>query len=736
MNKFKIFIFWLLATSGILAQNDTIDVEYTLEQVVLSANRDVQNLRNVSQSVHVIGARQINLLQPQNMADLLINSGAAFVQKSQQGGGSPVLRGFEANKILLVIDGVRMNNAIYRGGHLQNILSLDALSLDKVEVLSGPSSSVYGSDALGGVIHLYTRKPIFALEGEKSNFGLRGMVRYGSANQENTAHLDFNVGSNKLASWTSVTASRFGDLTMGKVINAALGSSFGERPYYVSRINNIDSVVTNRDKYVQVGSGYSQIDIIQKLSHRLTDQISHGVNLQLSTTTDVPRYDRLTDLSNSTDPKSLRQSEWYYGPQKRLMAAYDIQSSQGNDTKWHLGIAYQNIEESRHTRGFRSSSLISRVEKLDIISFTADKYFKAGNHKLRYGLDGQHNILSSTATATMIKDQTVRPASTRYPDGNNRMTNMGAYVSHTWNPSINWTFNHGARVGYTSLVSTFVSKTFFPFPFDKAEQNHLVYSGSIGAVYHPWKNGKIGYNLSSGFRVPNIDDLSKVFETTSTTLIVPNPGLKPEKTLNAEINGIINIGSKISLEGALYHTWLTDAIVVDRYSFEGSDSIVYNGIKAGVLASQNRDQARIYGCSFQAKAKISSHISLQGSLQYTVGNVNINQVNSPLDHIPPAIGRLAIQFQKDRLNATIFSIINGWKRLKDYSTSGEDNLQYATPEGMPSWYTLNARVSYMATNRISINLGIENILDLQYRYFASGINAAGRNLSIMLKYEM
>lgn len=113
--------------------------------------------KNIAQQIQVLNTDFIRSQQSQTTADLLNSSGNVFVQKSQMGGGSVVIRGFEANRISLVIDGVKLNNIIYRSGHLQNILSMDNNYLDRVEILYGPSSTIYGSDALGGAIYLSTK---------------------------------------------------------------------------------------------------------------------------------------------------------------------------------------------------------------------------------------------------------------------------------------------------------------------------------------------------------------------------------------------------------------------------------------------------------------------------------------------------------------------------------------------------------------------------------------------------
>jgi len=130
-----------------------------LSEVTLAATRFSQNKKFIAQQVFVISRSHIENSNQPTTAEILSQSGELLVQKSQLGGGSPVIRGFEANKVLICVDGIRMNNAIYRGGHLQNVITLNDESLQKAELLFGPSSVMYGSDALGGVMSFYTRDP-------------------------------------------------------------------------------------------------------------------------------------------------------------------------------------------------------------------------------------------------------------------------------------------------------------------------------------------------------------------------------------------------------------------------------------------------------------------------------------------------------------------------------------------------------------------------------------------------
>lgn len=706
----------------------------TLKEVTISVNKVAETKQTIAQQINSLSAKEIENAQAQSTADLISGTGAAFVQKSQQGGGSPVLRGFEANRVLLVVDGVRMNNIIYRGGHLQNIVTLDNAALDRVEVLYGPASTIYGSDALGGVIHLYSRKPLLSIHGQKTNIKVNAFTRFGSVNDEVTGHVDFNIGCKKIASLTSFTYSTFGDLKGGKNQNPFYSTSYGERPYYAERINGIDSLVKNDDRYLQKQSGFNQYDLLEKILYKPGEHTTHGLNIQYSNSTDVPRYDRLTDPKGS----GLNSAEWYYGPQTRLMAAYDmnIENESSFFRKIHLGLSYQDIKESRHNRNFGSSNRKNRVENVNVMGLTLDFQKVTAKHNIRFGIDGQYNTLKSTATLENIATGVSDKLDTRYPDGDNTLMNMGLYFSHTWNVCENSIITDGFRVGYSSLHSTLEdTATLFHLPYTVADQNNVVYSGSIGYIHNPFDNLKLSALISTGYRVPNLDDLSKIFESAPGAVIVPNADLKPEKTVNYEM-GITNVfNDKTRWENVVYYTRYYDAIVTDKFKYNGQDSINYDGTRSQVYANQNKREAYIYGFSSNFKSQCSDHVTLGLMIGYTYGRIKTDSMDYPLDHIPPFMSRLSIGYTDNNFSADFFVNYNGWKKLKDYNLGGEDNEQYATPDGMPAWVTLNLHLSYKVWKFITVQAGVDNIFDTQYRTFASGINGPGRNIFAALRFN-
>ncbi len=714
------------------APADTALQAVPLRETIISANRVSQARSAVAQQVMVLSRAQIEQVNAQTTADLLQSTGAVFLQKSQQGGGSPVIRGFEASRVLLVIDGVRMNNAIYRSGHLQNIITTDNAMLDRVEVLFGPASTVYGTDALGGAICFYTKNPVLATAGMGLKTTGNAFFRYGTVNQEKTGHADFSIGGTRWGALTSCTVSDFGDLRMGE--NNGFGPFFGKRNFYAARIDGQDSLVVNPDPYVQKFSGYRQTDLLEKLVYRPNDNSSHTLNIQWSNSTNIPRYDRLTDPGSDG---GLNSAEWYYGPQKRLFTAYTFALAQSG---WFNGgvratASYQDVEESRHARSFGKSRLTSRNERIQVTGLTVNAQRNLGMQSVSVGVDGQYNDVQSTAFATNINTGAVSAASTRYPDGGSSMHSAAIYAIHRWQHrrSTAWSFSEGLRLGYSSLRASFVDTSFFHFPFSAIRQNAPLVSANLNAVWAGQAGWRAAINASTGFRTPNVDDLAKVFDSQAgNLLVVPNPGLQPEKTYNADVTITRYMTDRVRWENVGWVTAFRDAIVTDLFRFNGQEFVVYEGQLTRVAASQNKRTANMWGLHTSINADVYTDLALYASIAYTYGRI-LGAEGGPLDHIPPVFGRVGFRWHTIRATVEGFALFNGRKGIGLYNLEGEDNQQYAPPGGMPGWLTLNLRGGYRFTRFLHVQAGIENILDTQYRVFASGINGPGRNIFVTLR---
>ena len=701
--------------------------QHSTDEVIISASKFNEKRKDLAQKVQVISKQELALMNQSSTADVIANSGNVFVQKSQLGGGSPIIRGFETNKVLMVVDGVRLNNAIYRGGHLQNVITLDNGIMDRVEVVFGPGSVVYGSDAIGGVMHFTTKNPTLSTT-DNTLIKASAFTRYMSAVSGYAAHADVSVGTKRFGSLTSFTYSNYGDLRQGARRNDFVGS-FGARPWYVERINGVDSMIVNADTNLQVGSGYTQYDVLQKFTFQQKAGVLHKLNFQLSNSSNVDRYDRLTQMS-AGKPK---YAEWYYGPQYRLMGAYTLELN--NATSMYdaarITVGYQSIEESRMDRKFKKNFLNHRIENLDILTFNADFSKKKGNNELRYGVDAWYNKVNSTAYQEDIVADTTAALDTRFPDGGSTMMSAAAYATHTWEISDKLILNDGLRASYVSLNSNFIDKTFFPFPFDGITQKHMALNGNLGLIYMPNNLWRMSLNGSTAFRAPNVDDLTKVFESVQGSVVVPNPNLKAEYAYNGEL-GISRVLSEgLSLQATAYYTMLKNALTVGTGTFNGQDSVIYDGQLSQVMTTTNAGKAYVYGFEAMLTGKLNDHISMLATMNYTKGR-NITD-SIPLDHIPPVFGKVSMVYTVGKMRAELFMNYSGWKRLADYNMAGEDNFAYATPYGMPSWATVNARVNYNISRQLALQIACENILDQNYRNYASNISAPGRNFIVTLR---
>ncbi len=364
-----------------------------LFQITVVGRRD-ERLDRVSAAVEVVDEAAIQSVQALRTTDALADLTGAYVQQSQLGGGSPILRGFEANRVLLVVDGVRMNNAIYRSGHLQNAITVDPLALERMEVIYGAGSLAYGSDALGGVIHFRTRNPDFRASTQVRSLNGEIAMLGSTAAEARSFSGRLEYGDENWAGLTLVSHLANGSLRAGGNGPADF-PQFGRRNEVVRRVAGIDSVLFNAQPLRQVGTAYNQTNLLQKLRFRLVADLELSVNLQASTTSDVPRYDALTERRAGAP----RWAEWYYGPQTRLLGA--IQLSDRRPTRLYTRATYsisqQFIEEDRITRRFRSDLRENSLVDVHVSNIQVDLTKELRRVTLRYGIDARHDRVRSEA---------------------------------------------------------------------------------------------------------------------------------------------------------------------------------------------------------------------------------------------------------------------------------------------------------------------------------------------------
>ena len=721
-----------------------------LDEVVLSVFKGQAKTKRVAEQVAVITSKEIQQLSPQTTADLLASVPGIKVQKSQMGGGSPVIRGMESNRVLLVVDGVRMNNAIYRKGHLQNAITVSPNQLDRTEIIFGPSSVIYGSDALGGVIHYYTKIPKLS---EKLKVCTSLFNRFSSVNNEITTNASVEISTKKWGSFTSVSFSDFGDLKMGK--NRSHGfDDWGKVFEYSENTNDYFAATANvnSDPNVQRNTGYNQTDLLQKFFIPLSEKTDLKLNFQYSTSSDIPRFDRLDEQFGGT----LKFAEWYYGPQERILISpqLDINPGKGWIDQGTFTLAYQNIQESRIQRRFGSLDRSYREENVDIFSINGDfsaALTKSENRSISYGFEFSHNDVSSNSFGRTldVSGNQINGFSneflvqSRYPDGGSSYMSSAAYVGYRQDLNSKSTLNTGVRFTITHLEATWIDQTFIMLPETAVALDNSAFTATLGYVYKPNKNWQINSVISSGFRSPNIDDVGRVREKAGD-VTVPNIHVNPEFAYSAEI-GIQKYFNdrKFRIGFNTYYTLLDHYIIRDQFTVNGSSQVLFDGELGNVVANQNRGTAYIFGYTANYQGKISDKITTSGFVTYTKGRTY--DTDEPLSSIPPLFGQFDVNYTNEKLQLGATLRFNSKKDISDFNfREGIDNHELtpivdpsATEDidiyfGSPSWITLGFNSSYAFNENWKLQGMVSNLFDEHFREFASGISAPGRNFSFSL----
>jgi len=696
-----------------------------LDQIVVSATRWKQDRNRVAARIRSVDPETVQLQNPQTAADLLGLTGEVFIQKSQQGGGSPMIRGFATNRLLYTIDGVRMNTAIFRGGNIQNVINLDPFAIEQTEVLFGPGSVIYGSDAIGGVMSFQTMEPKVSGSDTPLVSG-SATGRYASANREQTGHLDVNVGWEKWAFSTSLSSWQYGHLRQGQH-----GPDDYVKPIHVRRFSGVDEIVTQEDPLLQIPSAYDQVNLLQKVRFRPNDEWNLEYGFHFSETTPYGRYDR----HNRTRNGNPRYAEWNYGPQMWMMNHLKIEY-RGNSPFYddvQLSLAHQAFEESRIDRDFNQPQRRSRTEEVNAYSLNLDFIKNTGERNLLfYGLEYVKNDVRSSGTLEDIVQGTVAGTSSRYPDAAWR--SLAAYVNNEFRWSKQWTLQAGVRYNRFTLDADFRdNQEYFPLPFEEASLANNALTGSLGAVFRPSSKWVIRVNAGTAFRAPNADDVGKIFDSEPGAVVVPNADLEAEQAYNLDLGVATTIGRGINLDITAYYTSLQNAMVRRNFTLNGQDSILYDGTLSQVQAIQNAAKANVYGLQFSMNIDLPRGFAFRTNLNVQHGEEELDDGRvSPSRHAAPFFGVSRLMYEAGLLRMEAYLQFQGERSFEDLAVDerGKDEIYAKDDQGRnfaPAWYTLNVKAQYQVSEAFSLSGGLENITDQRYRPYSSGLSGPGRN---------
>ena len=708
-----------------------------LDEVVISASKFSQKFREVPKKVTQINRSMIEFTNPMTSADLLERGGYVYIQKSQLGGGSPMIRGLSTNRLVLSVDGVRLNNAIFRSGNIHNVISISPMNIENTEVIMGSASVLYGSDAIGGVMNFYTKKAKLSND-SNPNIQININSRYSSASNEKMYHIDFNYGLEKIAFLSSFSKSDFDDLTMG-----IHGPSDYLRPNYVTQNSAGDDVlVTNSKPRVQRNTGYSQTNFMQKVLYEPNEDLSIDIGIHFSKTGNIPRYDRLI---RTNENEGLYYSEWYYGPQEWLLINSQL-TYIPKETKFYdelkFGSSFQRFSESRNSRRFSDSFLKSREEELDIFSLNLDFFKKISeNSNITYGLEMIENKVGSFAKSINISDLSETPISTRYPD-NSSLNSLGLYINYKTKIIEDVFFQSGVRYSSTVLKSDLSQNNiYYDFMYENTTLENGAFVGGIGLswvrnIYNNWK-----FNINTAFRSPNIDDLAKVFDSEPGSVVVPNPDLKPERSFGLEFGGYFRTKNNIELDFSSYVTYLYNSFIRDDFTLSnGVSEIIYDGELSQIQALQNSSKSFIYGIEFGINMFLNKNFRMKSQHNLIAGyELDDLPFGMPVRHIPPNYGNFHLIYNNG--DFTIDTYLNYNSKISFNNLAESERAKpymYALDENgnpySPSWMTFNVRSKYSFSKMLNINFTVENITNKLYRPYSSGISAPGINFIFSFSY--
>jgi hemoglobin/transferrin/lactoferrin receptor protein len=724
------FLF-LLQSANTYSQVVTLNDTSAIDEVVISASKWNQIYGQVPLKVTSISAKDNNLYQPQTAADLLGNSGKVFIQKSQQGGGSPMIRGFATNRLLYSVDGVRMNTAIFRSGNIQNVINMDPFATEKTEVLFGPGSVVYGSDAIGGVMSFQTLTPQFGSD-KKPNITGKLNARYSTANKENTGHFDVNIGWRKFALLTSFSTWDFDHLRQG-----SNGPDDYLKPIYTQRQDTVDVIITQDDPLLQIPSAYSQVNLMQKLRFKPNEHWDFQYGFHYSTTSSYGRYDRHNRYKNG----NLQYAEWDYGPQSWRM--HNLLMNHRNTyllfDNVALRIAQQQFGESRIDRSLNSKERKTQTEKVSAFTVNLDLLKSVGaRNTIYYGLEYVLNEVVSTGYLTDISTGIKQIGPSRYPQAT--WKSLAAYVNNEFRVTDKVTLQTGMRLNQYILDGDFSNNlNFYPFPFKVVSINNSSLTGSLGGVYKSSKSLLFRANLGTAFRAPNVDDIGKVFDSESGALTVPNPNLEAEYSYSIDFGVAKVFSEEIKFDVSLYYTYLDNAMVRRPYTLNGQDSILYEGRMSQLQAMQNAAFAKVYGFQLGIEIKLPAGFMLLGDINYQKGEEELEDGTvSASRHAAPFFGVTRLRYQLKKLSMEVYGFYQAERSYQNLAQEEQaKNEIYAKDANgnnyAPQWYTLNFKGMLQLSESVGLSAGIENITDQRYRPYSSGISGAGRNFVLAIR---
>lgn len=641
-------------------------------EVTVLATRSGSAATALPPMITVVGRDELERRPADQTPNLLAGTPGVLIQKSNHGGGAPFIHGMTGKQVLLMIDGVRMNNSLYRFGPHQYLNTIDPYTIDRIEVVRGPASVLHGTDALGGVINVITRDPAPQLPRPGAAAGVS------SADSSLRGRFQVDGQFSQLGLRAGASARRFQNLRAGGGIG------------------------------VQRATGYDEAAADLKITHDLSGDTRLTGATQLVRQYEVPK---------SNEVLLGGKLKYDYEPQLRWLTYAKVASRLDTPVAdgVELGVSMQSHEEGEVIVAKPGGP--ERRERNDARTFgTFLHLVKDAPLGNRIGLGGDwyaDRIDSSALEAGTTGTRTARPT---FPDGA-RYETFGAYLQDEWRPVQSVGVILGGR--YTRFKASGSLPSASGSTALHLDSDDLTASAGVNWEFVPGLFAAA--QAAQGFRAPNLEDF---FGKVDFKTEVPNTALRPEKSNDYEA------GLKLRRWGFdgqafYYRSYYRD--LIERIDV----SVDPEGDGTFMEAAQRRNvgRARIHGVESGLAYSIEL-LEVFGSYSWTFGDVLAKKNGEwepvePLRRMPPRQGTGGVRVL---LPAESFAQADvAWSLRQDRLAKGDVSDPRIGPAGTPGYVVLNLRAGVGLGERGRLRVGVENVLDKQYKTHGSGIWLAGRN---------
>ncbi len=623
------------------------------------------------------GIKNQNVL---NLPDLFLGNSSVYMQKTNYGGGSPIIRGMIGNRVLVLIDGVKLNNSIFRYGPNQYLNTINPNIIERVEVINGPSSVIYGSDAIGGVINIVT----------KSNLNGKNLESY----------------------------SRYSTGDKGIYQNISLSKNFSPLSLIFSgSYKKTKDVNSGNSGNIQKPSGYNEFSLFFKAGYQIDSLNKFEFNYQNNSSFDVPRTDR---YAAGNDIKYL------FNPQKResfvLSYHYDVDDLFLNSINTKL-FYIKNTEGRQNISTKVTTTQINDLDKVSTFGFTNNVTFTwLSNLKSVIGIDYYNDNIYSERSSSNLVTGVEKLQKPQFADSSETNV-LGLFLQnhYTFN---RFTFSFGVRYSY-SKISAQLGQPFNNFILSKNN-----FSFNAGVLFRVIENSlNFILNYSQGYRTPSLEDISvygKSGSGSGARFDVPNTDLNAEYCNSYEL-GVKYLNTYFNTSFFYYYNKLHNFINPVLGSYNGETTI--EGYP--VYVRKNMEKGYVHGFEWFFCTEIYDCISLQNQINYTYGqSITLNE---PLSRIPPLNGKISLSFCKNSFSAEYYML---WSDKQNRISSSDKKDYRIGINGTKGFITHNLNFSYLIDNWLVTYLKLENIFDEYYKTHGSGIYSMGRNFIVAVDFKL